>query len=161
MLTRHVKLYLIRHADAVREELVGSDPERWLSLRGREEARGLARLLREQGVSLDAIVTSPLVRAVQTAELLAGGLDFLGVVAVLPALAPGAHPRRAAEALPAFGSSVAIVGHAPGISALTALLLGIPGFPSFHTAQCAAIENGKPTFTSRADTMQTQTLFVE
>lgn len=156
-----MKLYLIRHADAVREDVVGSDSDRWLSLRGREDARVLARLLRGEQVSLDAIVSSPLVRAIQTAELVANGLDFLGAVEVLPSLAPGCHPRRAAEELAARGRAIAVVGHAPGMSALAAFVLGRPGFPAFQTAQCAAIEHGKPTFTARADLQTTQTLFVD
>lgn len=55
-----MKLYLVRHADAVSEDVAGSDDVRWLSARGREAARGLARLLREQNVELDAVVSSPL-----------------------------------------------------------------------------------------------------
>src|SRR5205085_6774843 len=119
----------------------------WLSARGREAARGLARLLREQNVELDAVVSSPLPRALQTAELVAGGLDFLGVVEAMPELAPGCHPRRAAEELGARGRAVLVVGHEPTISSLGAFLLGLPSFPAFRTAQCAAIESGKPTFT--------------
>jgi phosphohistidine phosphatase len=156
-----VKLYLIRHADAVPEDVAGSDHERWLSARGREAARGLARLLRQQGVELDAVLTSPLPRAVQTAELVAGGLDYLGVVTVLPALAPGCHPRRVAEQLAAHGLAVAVVGHEPGISGLGAYVLGRPAFPPLRTAQCCALERGAPTFTARADLMQVQTLFLD
>ena len=156
-----MKLYLVRHADAVSEDVAGSDQERWLSARGREAARGLARLLREQEVALDAIVTSPLPRAVQTAELLAAGMDFLGTVEVVPSLAPGCHPRRTLEVLAGKGAAVAVVGHEPTISALGALLLGRPSFPPFRTAQCAAIEHGAPTFTARADVMQVHALFVE
>jgi phosphohistidine phosphatase len=156
-----VRVYLIRHADAVAADVAGSDPDRWLSARGREAARGLGRLLREQEVTLDAVVTSPLPRAVQTAELIADVVDFLGEVEVLPPLAPGAHPRRAAEALPARGRSVAVVGHEPGISMLGALLVSRPSFPPFRTGQACAIEDGAPTFTARADTMQVLALFVE
>lgn len=154
-------MYLIRHADAVAADVAGSDPHRWLSSRGREAARGLARLLREREVELDAVVTSPLPRAVQTAELVADGTDFLGEIEVLPSLAPGAHPRRTAEALPERGLSIAVVGHEPSISMLGALLLGKPSFPPFRTAQACAIENGAPTFTARADLMQVLALFVE
>ena len=156
-----MKLYLIRHADAVPEEVAGSDPERWLSLRGREAARGLARLLREQGVELDAVATSPLPRAVQTAELVAAGLDYLGGVTVVPGLAPGCHPRRVAELLSTLGAAVAVVGHEPGISGLGAYVLGRPAFPPLRTAQCCALERGTPTFTARADLMQVQTLFLD
>ncbi|HVV88299.1 MAG TPA: histidine phosphatase family protein [Kofleriaceae bacterium] len=156
-----MKLYLIRHADAVPEDVAGSDHERWLSLRGREAARGLARLLRDQGVELDAVATSPLPRAVQTAELVAAGLDYLGAVTVVPSLAPGCHPRRAAELLATLGGAVAVVGHEPGISGLGAYVLGRPAFPPMRTAQCCALDRGAPTFTARADLMQVSALFLD
>jgi len=156
-----VKIYLVRHADAVSEDVAGADDVRWLSAKGREAARGLARLLREQHVELDAVVTSPLPRALQTAELIADGLDYLGVVEALPSLAPGCHPRRAADELASRGEAVLVVSHEPTISALAAYLFGRPAFPPFRTAQCAAMENGKPTFTARADMMQVHALFVD
>ena len=156
-----MRVFLIRHADAVSEDVAGSDEDRWLSPRGREAARGLARLLREQQVELDAIVSSPLPRAVQTAELVADGLDYLGSIETWRTLAPGAHPRRAAGDLSAKGTSIAVVGHEPGISSLGALILGLPAFPQLRTAQCCALEHGAPTFTARADTMQVHALFVE
>jgi len=159
MLVR-VKLYLVRHAEAVPEDVAGRDDDRWLSGRGREAARGLAKLLREAQVEPDAIVTSPLPRAVQTAELLANGLDYLGVIHVVPALRPGIPPRLAAAELAALGASVVIVGHEPTLSGLAALLCAVPAFPSFRTAQACAIENGAPVFTSRADVMTTQALFL-
>ena len=88
-----MKIYLVRHGEAVSEEKAGSDRDRWLSDRGRESARVLARLLRETNVAPDAIVCSPLPRAVQTAELLAQGLDYLGTVTALRCLEPAAQPR--------------------------------------------------------------------
>lgn len=156
-----MKLYLIRHADAVPEDEAGTDADRWLSARGREAARVLARLLREQRVELDAVVSSPLPRAVQTAELVAAGVDYLGPITVLAGLAPGCHPRRAAERLAGLGTSVAVVGHEPGISGLGAFVLGRPAFPPLRTAQCCAIEQGAPTFTARADLGLVQTLFLD
>jgi phosphohistidine phosphatase SixA len=56
---------------------------------------------------------------------------------------------------------VIVVGHEPSISALGAYLLGRPSFPQFRTAQCHAIEDGKPTFTARADIAQVQAYFVD
>jgi len=156
-----VKVYLVRHAEAVAGDEAGSDHDRWLTARGREQARVLARLLREQGVAPDAVLSSPLPRALQTAELVAAGLDFVHVVEVLPSLAPGAHPRVAAGALAAHGAAVVVIGHEPGISALGALLLGRPGFPPFRTGQACALEDGAPTFTARPDTGQVVALFVE
>jgi phosphohistidine phosphatase len=155
------KIYLVRHGDAVGEELAGSDRDRWLSSRGREAARVLGRLLREQQVAVDALVCSPLPRAVQTAELLAQALDHLGDIVTLRCLEPSAQPRVAANAIAAAGANVLVVGHEPAISALGAFLLGVPSIPAFRTAQCCAIEGGKPTFTARADVGRVDAYFVD
>lgn len=155
-----VRIYLVRHGDAVPEEDAGSDRDRWLSARGREAARVLGRLLRDQGVAPDAILSSPLPRAVQTAELLATSLDFLDTISTRRCLEPSAHPRVAAQEVMAAGASVLVISHEPAVSTLGAFLLGLPAFPSFRTAQCCAIEDGKPTFMARADLGTIQTLLV-
>jgi phosphohistidine phosphatase len=156
-----VRIYLIRHGDAVPEEDAGSDRDRWLSPRGREAARILARLLRETRVEPDAIVCSPLPRAVQTAELIAASVDYIGHIESWRCLEPSAQPRVAAGQLATLGNSVIVVGHEPSISALGAFLLGRSSFPPFRTAQCCAIEDNKPTFTARADIDQVQAYFVD
>jgi phosphohistidine phosphatase len=156
-----MRIYLVRHGDAVPEDDAGSDRDRWLSPRGREAARVLGRLLRETRVEPDAIVCSPLPRAVQTAELLATSLDYLGHIASWRCLEPSAQPRVAAGLVPSIGTSVIVVGHEPSISGLGAYLLGRPSFPPFRTAQCCAIEDGKPTFTARADIAQVQAYFID
>jgi phosphohistidine phosphatase len=156
-----VRIYLVRHGDAVPEEDAGSDRDRWLSPRGREATRLLGRLLREQAVEPDVILSSPLPRAVQTAELLAASLDYFSTVVSLRCLEPSAQPRVASSAILGAGSSVIVVSHEPAISALGAFLLGVTAFPQFRTAQCCAIEDGKPTFTARADLGQVRPLFVD
>src|SRR5690349_5272394 len=156
-----MRIYLVRHGDAVPEDEAGSDRDRWLSPRGREAARILARLLRETRVEPDAIVCSPLPRAVQTAELLAQGLDYIAHIASWRCLEPSAQPRVAASMIPTVGVNVIVVGHEPSISALGAFVLGRPSFPPFRTAQCCAIEDGKPTFTARSDIDQVQAYHVE
>jgi phosphohistidine phosphatase len=156
-----VRIYLVRHGDAVPEEDAGSDRDRWLSPRGREAVRVLGRLLREQAVAPDMILSSPLPRAVQSAELLAGSLDYLGAVTSLRCLEPAAQPRVAATAIRSAGAAVLVVSHEPAISAIGAFVLGLPAFPQFRTAQCCAIEDGKPTFTARADLAQILPLFTD
>lgn len=156
-----MKLYLVRHGDAVPEEEAGSDRDRWLSPRGREQVRGLARLLREQQLELDAVVSSPLPRAVQTAELLAGALDHLGVLEARRYLEPSAQPAVAARDLRARGGDVLVVGHEPCISALAAVLLGVVSFPTFRTAQCCAIKDGRPWFNARGDVLTVTALFAD
>ncbi len=156
-----VRIYLVRHGDAVPEEDAGSDRDRWLSPRGREGARILGRLLREHNVVPDTIVSSPLPRAVQTAELIASALDYLGILHSLRCLEPSAQPSVAAGQVHALGRTVIVVSHEPALSSLGAFLLNRPAFPPFRTAQCCAIEHGKATFTARADINQIQTYFVD
>ena len=97
----------------------------------------------------------------QTAELIAQGLDYLAHIASWRCLEPSAQPRVAANLLPTVGVNVVVVGHEPSISALGAFILGRPSFPPFRTAQCCAIEDGKPTFTARSDLDQVQAYFVD
>ena len=156
-----MKIYLVRHGEAISEDDAGSDRDRWLNANGREAVRVLGRLLRETQIEPDAIVCSPLPRAVQTAELLAQSLDYLGVIASLRSLEPSAHPARAATEIMQAGRAVIVVGHEPSISALGAHILGRPSFPPFRTAQCCFIENGKPTFMARADITQVTAYFVD
>ncbi|HEX4449587.1 MAG TPA: phosphoglycerate mutase family protein [Kofleriaceae bacterium] len=156
-----MKVFLVRHGEAVPEEEAGSDRDRWLAPRGREAVRVLARLLRSANVEPDAIVSSPLPRAVQTAELLAQGLDYLLDIRALRALEPSAQPGVAAQAIAIAGEAVIVVGHEPSLSALGAHLLGVPAFPSFRTAQCCAIEHGKPTFMARADLDNVLPFFID
>ncbi|MBP9088235.1 MAG: phosphohistidine phosphatase SixA [Kofleriaceae bacterium] len=154
-----MKIYLVRHGEAVSEEVAGSDRDRWLNERGRQHARGLAKLLRENNVELDAVLSSPLPRAVQTAERLADGLDYFGQIVTLRALEPSAQPNVIAQQLKTYGRSVMLVGHEPNISALGAMLLGLPAFQPFRTAQCCAFEDGQPVFSARADLMLVTAMF--
>lgn len=160
-----MKIYLVRHGEAVPEEDAGSDRDRWLSRTGRDSVRVLGRLLLEQGLvfeaPIDTILCSPLPRAVQTAEILAECLQYIGVIESLRALEPSAQPMIASKAVLARGKAVLVVGHEPSISSLGAYLLGRQSFPSFRTAQAYAIEERKPTFTSRADLNQTQPYAVD
>ncbi len=121
----------------------------------------LGRLLREQQVEPDLILCSPLPRAAQTAELLAQAIDYIGVIRSLRSLEPAAQPRVAAAAIMEAGGSVLVVSHEPAISSLGAFLLGRPAFPQFRTAQCCALEDGKPTFTARADQDRVTPFFVD
>src|SRR5471032_1567767 len=62
-----MKLYLLRHATAV--DIASSDAQRELTREGREEARIASAALTELSVKLSHILTSPLMRAHQTAEI--------------------------------------------------------------------------------------------
>src|SRR5579885_555197 len=90
-------LYLIRHAEAEPRDEAGTtlDEDRALTDAGRDQARAVAAGLLRRGVRLDALVTSPLLRARQTAEaLLAGWPPPAPALHVHDGLAPGGKRRK-------------------------------------------------------------------
>jgi phosphohistidine phosphatase len=140
-----VDVFLIRHAAAIDETLELRDPMRHLTADGRAQATALGDRLRWHDCTPSHIWTSPLVRAVQTAELVAAGLKTNVAVDVLPSLAPGESVRTvvaAVRALPA-DASVLLVGHEPGMSGIGALLLDAPDFAALTKAEAARIVDGQ------------------
>src|SRR5678815_2243675 len=80
---------VIRHGHAV--DLGGDlkvDGHRWLTTKGRTRTREVGKLLRKEGIRFDAIRTSPLVRATQTAELVAEECGYDGEITVAGSLVP-------------------------------------------------------------------------
>ena len=138
-------VFLIRHAEAIDETLELRDPMRHLTAAGREQAKSLGDRLRWHDCTPTHIWTSPLVRAVQTAELVATGLASTTAVEVIPALAPGGESERtvvtALQAL-AANACVLLVGHEPGMSGIGALLLGLTDFAPLDKAEAARISDG-------------------
>src|SRR6516225_7203164 len=121
------ELYLIRHAIAEeRGEAWPDDAKRPLTDEGisrmRKAARGLARL----DVSIDLVLSSPLVRARQTAEIVAAALDPRPPIVHIESLAPGgAYATFVADLEKhARKTRLALVGHEPGIGELAARLIG-------------------------------------
>ena len=138
-------VFLIRHAEAIDETLELRDPARHLTAAGRAQATGLGDRLRWHDCLPTHIWTSPLVRAVQTAELVATGLASTIAVEVMPALAPGESARTvlaAVQALPA-DACVLLVGHEPGISGIGALIVGVTDFAPLDKAEAARITDGQ------------------
>ena len=139
-----VQIFLIRHAAAVDETRELRDPYRHLTLQGREQARRLGDRLRWHDCVPTLIWTSPLARAVQTAELLAGAMASSVCVESVPALAPDGSPREVAAAVRAQGpgDAVMLVGHEPSLSAIAALLVGAPDFEGLAKAEAVRIVDG-------------------
>lgn len=119
-------LFIIRHAKAT-ERGGMPDPYRPLTSKGRRDALALGERLRKADVKLAAIVTSPLVRAVETAELVAVGLEFDDGLDVAAELSP-THDAQAVidEVLLARAEhgAVAVVGHEPQLGELLRTLIG-------------------------------------
>jgi len=139
-----VQVFLIRHAEAVDETLELRDPLRHLTAHGRMQARSLGDRLRWHDCLPTHIWTSPLVRAVQTAELVAIGLESKIAVEVAPALAPGESERAVEAALHALPAEACIVliGHEPGMSGIGAVLVGAADFAPLDKAEAARIVDG-------------------
>jgi phosphohistidine phosphatase len=133
-----MQLLLVRHGDAV-EHGARIDGERWLTPKGRRVTRAVADALREAGVTPARMLTSPLVRAVQTCEILAAAQALEGPIEVLPALVPNGEPALVILALDGIedGEHVALVGHEPNLSALASELLGADVPPFEKSAVCA------------------------
>ena len=123
-----MRLLIVRHAEAA-----PGDPDelRPLTAAGREHARELGRRLRAEGLAPDAVVTSPLLRARETATALG-----LGEPEVDERLAPGATPLDVREAALLRGETVVVVGHQPDCGRAAAALAGgpEPPFPPCGTA---------------------------
>lgn len=137
-----VTLYLVRHAiaaeagpeypDDTKRPLTDQGAARFL-----KEVRGLEAL----DVRIEAILTSPLVRARETAELLHEEYPEADITET-EALAPGGTHRTVLAALESLGDSpnVALVGHAPDIGELAARLIGARGALDFKKGAICCIE---------------------
>jgi phosphohistidine phosphatase len=132
-------LYIIRHAIA-ESAAAGSSPEedsrRALTPKGRKRMREIARGLSHLTAPPEVILTSPYVRAMQTARILADALDLgKGQLTVTEDLAPAGDMRRVIDQIAGdFGSAraAALVGHEPSLSHLISVLMS--GEPSLSIA---------------------------
>jgi phosphohistidine phosphatase len=117
-------LYLIRHAIAEDRSAEGSDEDRALTPRGKARMLRASEGLRKLKVQPELILTSPLRRARETAEILAKALSD-APVEPMAELAAGIDPGQAARALRAHARAkeLALVGHQPGLGLLASLLL--------------------------------------
>lgn len=149
-----MRLLLVRHGQAIEHapslggggpgtaghaDAASRDAARWLTEKGRRRTREVGRRLAEDGLAPGRVLTSPLVRAVQTAEALAATLGFDGPIEVRAELVPGARPAAiAAEIAESRDETLALVGHEPHLSALAGLLLGLD-FPPLQKSAVVAL----------------------
>jgi phosphohistidine phosphatase len=140
-----VKLYLVRHAEAIERAATIPDGSRSLTAAGRRSFRKIARRARKAGAAPDVIFTSPLLRAVQTAEILAERLKHKGEVVVSRELSPGFDLRALRALLAGVGNpaEAAFVGHEPDLGEIAAALISAPGGFPLRKGAVAALEAGK------------------
>ena len=129
-----MRLFIVRHAKAA-----GGEPDdvRPLTKEGRKQARDLGRRFAADGIHPGAILTSPLLRARETAD------EIGRAVGVDPEpderLAPGADAEAVRAATAERGEVVIVVGHQPDCGRIAAALSGGPE-PAFPTAGVFAVE---------------------
>lgn len=122
-----VTLLLVRHAIAEpRGEAWPDDAVRPLSKKGEERMRDIAARLMVLDETATVILSSPLMRAVATARILAAVWTPAPAVEILGPLGPGHAPATLAGALKAFDgiARVALVGHEPDLGQFAAWLTG-------------------------------------
>lgn len=129
-----MKLYVLRHGDAVEH----GDPrykenDRPLTRKGIQRTRQLAHVLREMEISFDSILTSPLTRARETAEIVSRGLKLQDHMRFSEHLAPSGSMEELVlqiNTVRPAPKSVVLVGHEPYLSGFISLLCtGGPGLP--------------------------------
>lgn len=139
-------LYIVRHGIAVdkTDPKAPPDPERPLTAKGVQKTRSAALGLKELGVKPDVLITSPYVRAAQTAEIFAEALGFpTAKVRVTDALKPPANPADFMKELSHLkAKEVMCFGHAPHLDQLIAQMVGARGvFTELKKAGIASLEH--------------------
>lgn len=122
------EFYIMRHGIAVTRGSAGfsDDSKRPLTPEGKKKMREIAEGLIRLGLDLDWIVTSPLVRAVETAEIVAESLGSHLPLDFSDHLRPGGSPEALISFLAKHANRkrVLVVGHEPDLSEMAARLIG-------------------------------------
>jgi len=121
------QIYLIRHGVAEdRGEAWPDDTKRPLTDQGMSRVRKSMRGLARMGVSFDVVLTSPLVRAKQTAEIVADECDSKPHIVTVESLVPGASSQALIADLEKHSkrARIALVGHEPDLGELAARFVG-------------------------------------
>jgi phosphohistidine phosphatase len=124
-----MQLYIVRHGIAVDREdpKCPPDPERYLTEEGVEKTKQVAKGVVALAASVDLLLSSPYVRAMQTAEIFAAALDYAKQkIRRTDLLLPGADPSLLFRELAKDkqSSSVFLFGHAPQLDDIIATALG-------------------------------------
>jgi phosphohistidine phosphatase len=135
-----MKLIFVRHAAAIERSDEISDEKRYLTPEGKVFFRKTAQTMLKNSIEPSLILTSPLIRAVQTADILAEILSYSGPLVVADELAPGFDILALQELFGKYQSvdELVLVGHEPDFSSLIVSLLNLPS--GFNFKKGAAIK---------------------
>jgi len=134
-------VYFLRHAEA--EPDAGTDFDRKLTTKGLEQAEKMGKFILRNGLQPELIISSPVVRARQTAKIISQKLGDADLV-IESWLACGMRPDACLEEIKVYEhkSSIMVVGHEPDFSGAIAHLLGMadPEAIDVRKASLTAIE---------------------
>ena len=133
-----MKLYVMRHGPAEDHAATGRDQDRALTPKGRDRVREVVHLLEAENEMPARILTSPLLRAAQTAEIVGAAGNLAPEVA--PELGPTGRALDLVKRLRGAGISTVVVGHEPDLSELVEQLLGAPMPEPMEKAMVVALE---------------------
>ena len=113
-----LELYLLRHGDAGRRTSIAAGQDSGdlpLTIAGKEEITVLARSLKHLNLKFDAIISSPLKRAVQTAKIIAKALVMEKRISIWNELVPEGSRSKLYQRLNQYAreSTILMVGHQP------------------------------------------------
>jgi phosphohistidine phosphatase len=115
-------LYLLRHGDAIQDPSL-NDAERPLSAAGKLQAATVGKFLQSNGVHIDVVLSSPLVRAVETADIVRSTIG-IGRHELTEYLVPGTRKSQLIDLLNSTKpGAVLLVGHEPHLSQTISIFL--------------------------------------
>lgn len=123
-----MELYLFRHGIAEDGKAGSSDSERQLTDEGKKKAAEVAKLARKSGAEPSLIMTSPYIRARQTARIAADEMSYEGQIVTIESLVPHGTPNAVWSDIRDYSGveSVLLAGHEPLMSRLVAFFLNAP-----------------------------------
>jgi phosphohistidine phosphatase len=124
-----MQVHLLRHGTAEDIEPGASDEQRRLTAAGRDEIRRASECARRARVAPTLILSSPYVRAVETAEIAAEALGYHSAIVRTELLIPSASPQRVWNEIRSRPdeTQILLAAHEPLLSQLACYLLNAPG----------------------------------
>ena len=121
-------LFLLRHGPAVERGTPGfeNDGTRPLTPKGRRQSHKIAKAMRAMGLEFELVWSSPLVRARQTADIVAAGLELKDRCFLAEELSPGGNAGKLIQKigrLKPAPKNILLVGHEPGLGELASRLV--------------------------------------
>lgn len=141
-----MRLYVMRHGPAEDQSATGRDEDRALTPSGRDRVRGVAGWLVKRGELPGRIVTSRLVRAAQTADIVQSAMSAAGTqvgIETAREMAPGGSSFELVQGFREGGEAVdsrMVVGHEPDLSQLVERLVGEAMHVGMDKAMVVALE---------------------